>query len=303
MNDQRPFQPVPRTERLGIGRLAEELEHTVDWLAQQSAASPSVEGQEWPNVATVDSRAAWVPVLGVQRTRVATPEQSSGQVWEIRPPHWEEAIIRIDSVATSRLGLITSTLLGVIGLGWIGVSNVYGLFDLDGLEMSSKMAISEVVERIIQAESADDPHARNARSSATGAAQFLDKTWLEMIHAYRRDLLDGRSEKALLDLRHDPKLSRDITTRFVERNAAILRSRRLPVTPGTLYLAHFAGPAGAVALLSGRENADAASLMASADGTGQMTRDKLIAANPFIKNYTVADLKLWADRKMRRPAF
>jgi hypothetical protein len=61
--------------------------------------------------------------------------------------------------------------------------------------------------------------------------------------------------------------SREITARFTERNAEMLRKRGLPVTPGTLYLAHFAGGAGAVAILSATENADAALVMAAADAT------------------------------------
>jgi hypothetical protein len=79
----------------------------------------------------------------------------------------------------------------------------------------------------------------------------------------------------------------------------MLNKRGLPVTPGSLYLTYFAGPAGAAALLSSAENADAASLMASADVTGRTTRDKLIRANPFLKVLTVGDLKNWADQKMR----
>ena len=79
----------------------------------------------------------------------------------------------------------------------------------------------------------------------------------------------------------------------------MLSKRRLPITPGSLYLTYFAGPAGAAALLSGAENADAASLMASADVTGRTTREKLVSANPFLKVLTVGDLKTWADHKMR----
>ena len=79
--------------------------------------------------------------------------------------------------------------------------------------------------------------------------------------------------------------------RLIEEYAAMLHKRGLPITPGSLYLAHFAGPAGAVALLTGAENADAASLMAA-------TREKLVNANPFLKMLTVGDIKRWADRKM-----
>jgi hypothetical protein len=159
-------------------------------------------------------------------------------------------------------------------------------------------AITALVERIITAESNGDPNAKNRRSSATGAAQFLDDTWLEAVRRHRRDLVQGRSDKEVLELRRDSDLAREITARTIEKNAAMLSKRGLPITPGSLYLVHFAGPAGAVALLTAAENADAAALMAAADVTGRTSRDKLITANPFLKMLTVGDLKVWADRKM-----
>jgi hypothetical protein len=105
----------------------------------------------------------------------------------------------------------------------------------------------------------------------------------------------------MLELRRDAGLTREITMRFTQQNAAMLRKRGLPVTPGTLYLAHFAGGAGAVAILSSLEGADAASVMADADATGRTKREKIIKANSFLERFTVADLRSWADRKMRLP--
>ena len=124
---------------------------------------------------------------------------------------------------------------------------------------------------------------------------------LDLIRAYRPDLTRGRSESEILELRRETKLARETTTRFVERNAAMMRQRGLPVTAGTVYLAHFAGGAGAVAILSAPENADAALVMASADATGRSKREQIIKANPFLEHFTVTDLKIWADRKMRSP--
>ena len=89
--------------------------------------------------------------------------------------------------------------------------------------------------------------------------------------------------------------------RFTKQNAEMLKKKGLPVTPGTLYLAHFAGGAGAVAILSALDDADAASVMANADVTGRTKREKIIQANSFLERFTVVDLKTWADRKMRLP--
>jgi hypothetical protein len=158
-----------------------------------------------------------------------------------------------------------------------------------------------MVERIIEVESSGDANAKNKRTSATGLGQFLNETWLDLIRAYRPDLIGGRSTDEILELRRDVKLNREITIRFVERNAAMLERRGLPVTPGTIYLAHFAGGGGAVAILSAPQNADAALVMASADKTGRTKRENIIKANPFLERFTAADLKIWADRKMRGP--
>ena len=73
--------------------------------------------------------------------------------------------------------------------------------------------------------------------------------------------------------RRDPQLVRGIAVRLIEEYAAMLNKRGLPITPGSLYLAYFAGPAGAVKLLSSPNDADATSLMANADATGRTTRE------------------------------
>jgi hypothetical protein len=42
------------------------------------------------------------------------------------------------------------------------------------------VAMDAVVDRIIGVESDGDPNAKNKRSSATGLAQFLSETWLDI---------------------------------------------------------------------------------------------------------------------------
>ena len=221
--------------------------------------------------------------------QIAVP--SPNEHWVSREPRGERGLWFV---------LLTGALLATLGLGWFGGSNLcrllYGRDNLTG-----RAAVNAVVERVISVESNGDPNSKNRRSSATGLGQFLNETWLDMIRADRPDLIRGRGENEILELRRDAKLVREITTRFAERNAAVLRRRGLPVTVGTVYLSHFAGGAGAVAILSAPENADAAIVLASADARGRTTREKIIKANPFLEHFTVADLKNWADRKMRGP--
>src|SRR4029077_8865180 len=161
-----------------------------------------------------------------------------------------------------RLVVRITALVSAFGLGWITGSNLYSYLDR-GDEITDRSTVNAVVERIIAVESDGDPNAKNSRSSATGIGQFLNDTWLELIREFRPDLTRGRSESETLELRRDTKLAREITTRLVERNATMLRQRGLPINAGAVYLAHFAGTAGAVAILSAPDNADAASVLAS----------------------------------------
>lgn len=220
-----------------------------------------------------------------------------GDADEIRPPRPDER-----GSATARewfsAEILTLVLAMAIALVFVSSFHIFRGTYLNR-EPIEKSGVKALAERIIAIESNGDPIAKNKRSSATGAGQFLEDTWFEAIRKHRHDLIQGRSDKEVLELRRDAELAREIITRLLEQNATMLNKRGLPVTPGSLYLTYFAGPGGAVALLSGAENADAASLMASADVTGRTTRDKLIRANPFLKSLTVGDLKNWADHKMR----
>jgi hypothetical protein len=209
---------------------------------------------------------------------------------------------------------VIGMLLAGLSLGWLGGFNSQWLLDTvflsgdadlafpqSGADSIGGVAINVIVERIIKVESNGDLNLTNKRSSAVGLGQFLNETWLDLIRTHRPDLARERSEDEILELRRDANIARQITMRFTEQNAGMLRRRGLPVTPGTLYLAHFAGGGGAVAILLALENADAASVMASADTTGRTNREKLIKANPFLERFTVADLKNWAHRKMAIP--
>ncbi len=201
----------------------------------------------------------------------------------------------------SRAGLIAGILVVTLFVGLLVGSITYRLLDQTNSELTTNEDFTALADVIMTAESNGNPHEKNKKSSATGPAQFLDDTWLEMITAYRPTLAAGHSQKEILALRRDPDLSREMTTRFMQRNAKILRKRNLPVTPGTLYLTHFAGVAGAIAILSNPDSEPAATIMAKADVSGHLTRAKIVAANPFLADFTVADLKHWADTKMQNP--
>jgi hypothetical protein len=178
----------------------------------------------------------------------------------------------------------------VVGLsGWSASALIR--FVSNGYEVTGPAAVNALVDRIIGVESNNRFDATNKASSASGVGQFIEGTWLDLIRVYRPELARIGTKTETLELRREPKIAREMTARFVERNAALLKRRGLPVTASTVYLAHFAGGAGAVAILSADENADAAWVMAKADAKGRITRDQIIKANPFLQHFSVSDLK------------
>lgn len=147
------------------------------------------------------------------------------------------------------------------------------------------------IDRIISVESGGDPNAKNPRSSATGSGQFIDSTWLNMMNKYRPDLIAGMSRDQILAMRSDPSLSKEMVGNYAKENQGLLSAAGVPVNDGTTYLAHFAGPQGAIKVLQADPSAP----------VGGILGDKVVAANPFLANMTAGDLVGWAGKKMGAP--
>ena len=144
-----------------------------------------------------------------------------------------------------------------------------------------------LIDSIIGAESGGNPNPRNPNSSAAGPGQFIDSTWLSTVRGIRPDLAD-QPDSAVLALKTDPQLARQATEAYAQQNQAVLAKAGLPVTDGNTYLAHFAGPQGAVSVLQADPTAPVAQIL----GPG------VVKANPFLANMTAADLQAWAARKV-----
>lgn len=147
------------------------------------------------------------------------------------------------------------------------------------------------IDRIIAAESGGRADARNPRSSATGLGQFIESTWLSMIAKHRPDLAQGKSREEILALRTDPDLSRAMTEAYAAENAARLTGAGFEASPANTYLAHFAGPGGALRVLGADPSAPAGALLG----------DAAVTANPFLRGMTAGDLIAWAGKKMGAP--
>ena len=146
------------------------------------------------------------------------------------------------------------------------------------------MALGDLIR---SAESGGDPNAKNPNSSASGPDQFLDRTWLDTIRVARPDLAN-QPDDALLALKKNPEISGQVRDAYAAQNQAILSKNGLPVTDGNTYLAHFAGPGGAVKVLQSDPNAPVSAILGPA----------VVKANPFLAGMTAADLQAWASRKV-----
>lgn len=142
-------------------------------------------------------------------------------------------------------------------------------------------------DSVIQAESGGDPNSADPNSSASGLYGFTNPTWLSTVRANRPDLA-GKSDDELIALKSDPTLSKQMMDALTASNQGILTKNGFPANDTNTYLAHFAGPGGAVSILKADPSASATDILGPAAAK----------ANPFLKGMTASDLIAWAGRKM-----
>ncbi|MET3518232.1 M23 family metallopeptidase [Mesorhizobium sp. M4B.F.Ca.ET.215.01.1.1] len=153
-------------------------------------------------------------------------------------------------------------------------------------------AVETLTDRIVHVESGGSARAKNPLSSATGAGQFISKTWIRMMNTYRPDLARSLSTADLLALRYDATLSREMVRNLAREGEAYLRARGHQITAGRLYLCHFLGMEGAHQVLAAPGASQLSAVLGSA----------VIQANPFLTGKTASYVVDWAERKMGQKA-
>ena len=124
---------------------------------------------------------------------------------EVRPPRPDERLAidqSRDTLCVAMAAIITATIALAVILGSYLSRSTSDRATIEAIDVKA------LVERIIKVESNGIPNAKNKLSSATGAGQFLDDTWLEAVRKHRRDLTKGRNDKELLELRQDAELTK-----------------------------------------------------------------------------------------------
>lgn len=134
--------------------------------------------------------------------------------------------------------------------------------------------------------------ARPKKGSATGLYQFIDKTWKGMLDQYgaKYGIAPGTPPT-------DPRANALMGAEYIRENQQYLQKRLgRQVTDNDLYMAHFLGPRGAMAMLNAQPTQSAASAVAK-------TNPNAPAYNPTIfydnnRPKTVGEFYQWVDQKV-----
>lgn len=137
---------------------------------------------------------------------------------------------------------------------------------------------------------------KNPGSSATGTGQFIDKTWLDLMRQNHPEYAD-KSDADVLAMRADRGLGMEMLGKLREQNTAILQRNGVDPSAGNIYLAHFLGPTGAVAVAQAAPGAPIFDTLAKSVGPEQAA--KMIAANPTVlRGQTSGSVAQWAADRM-----
>ncbi|MGA1831672.1 phage tail length tape measure family protein [Rhizobium wenxiniae] len=144
-------------------------------------------------------------------------------------------------------------------------------------------------DRVGSVESGGNASARNPNSTATGLGQFIESTWLRMFKQYFPDQARSMTNAAILALREDSKISRNMIELYAKENAKTLDAAGVAVTDASLYLSHFLGPQGAVAVLTAKADTPVSELLSSAT---------INANKSVLQGKTAGQVSNWAQGKM-----
>ena len=145
---------------------------------------------------------------------------------------------------------------------------------------ASDVSFEQFLDHLMRAESSGRDMAANPRSTALGAFQFIESTFLAVAREYFAREVAELTDQPLLALRTNRHFARRVAAAYCRENAAYLRERGLNPTFAHLRLAYLLGAGGAAKVLRAEPETPLAGILATA----------VIRANPFMKGMTAAGL-------------
>lgn len=140
----------------------------------------------------------------------------------------------------------------------------------------------DFASKVTQSESGGNPAATNAHSTAAGADQFTNGTWLSQMHRDYPAFMSHNPDSTALSLRSNPAMSKIVTEDYAKQNGSFLASKGIPVSYTNLDLAHRFGPTGAMWVLTAPADTPAAKVLSpdaikANPSLGKMTTGQIIA--------------------------
>ncbi len=148
------------------------------------------------------------------------------------------------------------------------------------------MTMDDFLDRLMIAESGGRDTAKNPLSTATGAFQFIESTFLSVMQRHYPDRIKKLNTTEILALRTDRKIARDAARAYTLDNAQILAANGHKATFPHLRLAFLLGATGAVRILDAKPETPLAPLL------GPL----VMRANPFMTRLTAGGLIARAAR-------
>jgi len=148
------------------------------------------------------------------------------------------------------------------------------------------------LDRLMAAESGGRNDAKNPRSTALGPFQFLRSTFLDVTRRHFQAEIVGLTEEEIAALRTEPALSRRVAAVYCKEIVRYLKDKGLAPTFAYLRLAYLLGPADAVRIIQAQAETPVVALLSG----------EVIAANPFMRDMSVAELIAKSKRDLARDA-
>lgn len=143
-----------------------------------------------------------------------------------------------------------------------------------------EMTIEQFLDLLMVAESGGNDQARNPLSTATGAYQFIESTFLYVMRRHFPKRIENLTNPQILALRTDRQIARDAAQAFTKDNATQLVAAGHASSFPHLRLAFLLGVGGAIQILNAKPDTPLSSLVGPA----------VIRANPWMSRHTAQTL-------------